>query len=76
MKNDKSSVLVLDSQNRVVTRPIDLGLQEPSRVEVISGLQEGDRVVVGNLSAFHDGEEVDPKLSSLADAKMPEAESE
>ena len=68
--NDQSSVLVLDSENRVVTRPIQTGIQEPSRIEILSGLKEGDRVVVGNLSAYHDGEVVDPKLSSLSDAQL------
>jgi len=68
--NDHPSVLVLDSQNRVVTRPIQTGIQEPSRVEILSGLKEGDRVLVGNLSAYHDGEVVDPKLSSLTDAQL------
>lgn len=67
---DKASVLVLDSRNRIEIRPIQTGLQEPSRVEVVSGLKEGDRVVVGNVTAFHDGEVVDPKLSSLADAQV------
>lgn len=66
--NDQPSVLVLDSQNHVTTRPIQTGIQEPSRVEVVSGLKEGDRVVVGNLTSFHDGEVVDPKLGSMADA--------
>jgi RND family efflux transporter MFP subunit len=66
--SDRSTVLVLDSQNRIVTRPIDTGIQEPSLVEVTSGLREGDRVIVGNQGAFHDGEVVDPKLSSLAQA--------
>lgn len=74
--NDKSTVLVLDSQNRIVTRPIDTGIQEPSLVEVVSGLNEGDRVVIGNQSSYHDGEVVDPKLSSLADAQMPASGSE
>jgi RND family efflux transporter MFP subunit len=65
-----SSVLVLDSENRVGTRPVNTGIQEPSRVEIVSGLKEGDRVIVGNLTAFHDGEIVDPKLSTIADALM------
>jgi hypothetical protein len=38
-----------------------LGLQGKSRVEVVSGLSEGDRVVVGNRSQFRDGEKVQPK---------------
>ncbi len=63
-----ASVLVLDAHNRIMARPITTGLEEPSKVEVVSGLKEGDRVIVGNLSTYHDGEVVDPKLSRLADA--------
>ena len=68
--NDQENVLVLDSQNRVNTRPIQTGIQEPSTVEIVSGLKEGDRVIVGNLNAYHDGEVVDPKLSTMVDAQM------
>jgi RND family efflux transporter MFP subunit len=66
---DRSSVLALDADNHVTIRPVDIGIQEPSRVEVTSGLREGDRVVVGNLSAYHDGEAVDPKLSTFAELR-------
>ncbi len=71
--NNSASVLVLDAQNRVTTRSIVTGLEEPSRVEVLSGVREGDRVIVGNLSAYHEGEIVDPKLSQLADASLSAA---
>jgi len=65
-----ASVLVLDSHNRIMARPITTGLEEPSKIEVVSGLKEGDRVIVGNLSTYHDGEVVDPKLSRLAEANF------
>lgn len=68
--NEQPSVLVLDSQNRVATRAIQTGIQEPSHVEVVSGLRDGDRVIVGNLNAYHDGEVVDPKLSTIANAQV------
>lgn len=67
------SVLVVDAKNRVTSRPITTGLEEPSKVEVLSGLQAGDHVIVGNLSAYHDGEVVSPVLSRLADAKFDAA---
>ncbi len=67
--NGNNSVLVLDAQNRISSRKIVIGLEEPSKVQVVSGLNEGDRVVVGNLGAYHEGEVVSPKLSSLADAR-------
>jgi macrolide-specific efflux system membrane fusion protein len=66
--SDRPSVLLLDSHNHVRTQSIQTGITEPSMVEVASGLREGDRVIVGNLAAFHDGEVVDPKLSNVAQA--------
>lgn len=66
----KTTVLVLDSGNRVNSRTISTGIEAPSMVEVVSGLKEGDRVIVGNLGAYHEGEQVQPKLSSLADAQF------
>jgi RND family efflux transporter MFP subunit len=68
--NDTTSVMALDAQNRVVVRNVTTGIEDPSRVEVVSGLKEGDRVVVGNLASFHAGEVVSPKPSSFADAQF------
>lgn len=62
---DKSSVLVVDGTNRVQTREITVGIQDPNLVEVTSGLQEGDRVIVGNGSGFEPGQLVSPRESSV-----------
>jgi multidrug efflux pump subunit AcrA (membrane-fusion protein) len=56
-----ASVLVVDPQDRVETRQVELGMEGPSRVAVVSGLTSGDRVVIGNASDFHPGEKVQPK---------------
>jgi len=37
---------------------VTVGLQTPSRVEIVSGLQNGDHVVVGRHSGLADGEQV------------------
>ncbi len=62
---NKTSVLVLDRNNRVQVRPIRTGVEAPDRVEVLAGLSEGDRVIVGNLAAYQAGQQVDPKLSNM-----------
>ena len=56
-----ASVLVVDPQDRVETRQVELGMEGPNRVAVVSGLTSGDRVVIGNASDFHPGEKVQPK---------------
>lgn len=63
----KSTVLLVDSQNRVQEREIETGIEGANRTQIISGLSEGDRVIVGSPSAYHNGEQVDPKLSTMAD---------
>jgi RND family efflux transporter MFP subunit len=39
------------------------GLQTPTRVEILSGLQSGDRVVVGRHTGLSDGEHVDAEAA-------------
>lgn len=63
-----ASVLAVDSQNKVEVRDVKLGIENPSRVEIISGLKEGDQVIVGNLGRYQAGELVQPKAAALADA--------
>jgi len=65
----EARILVVNSQNVVEERKIKLGLQGKSRVEVLSGVNEGERVIVGNQSQFRNGERVAPK-----EIRMPEAE--
>jgi RND family efflux transporter MFP subunit len=56
-----TSVLVLDSQNRVERRPVVLGIQGSLLAEVRSGLRQNDRVVLGNAARYKDGEQVTPR---------------
>jgi len=59
---DESTVLLVDSQNVVRTRPVKLGQEGSTHIEVLSGLAEGDRVIDGNLSEFTPGQKVLPKV--------------
>ena len=60
VEGDSPYVLALDAQNRVIKRSVVLGIQGPNRYEIISGVREGDRVLVGNQSNYQPGEVVDP----------------
>ena len=70
-QGDKSSVFVVNSQNKVEERQVKLGIQTANRTEVIAGLREGDMVVVGNRSQIQSGLEVTPKVE-MAKAKVNE----
>lgn len=69
----RTTVLLVDAQNRVQQREIKTGMQDPDRVQVLTGLAEGDRVIVGNLSAYQTGQQVDPKVSSMGDANFSDS---
>jgi len=67
--NGDATVLTLNSQNVVEERHVKLGLQGKNRVEVVSGLQENDEVIIGNRSQLRVGEKVVPKLVELPDVE-------
>ena len=58
---NEATVLLITPKNTVEERKIKVGISGKSRVEVLSGLNEGDRVVIGNRSQYHNGEKVQPK---------------
>ncbi|HTV07282.1 MAG TPA: efflux RND transporter periplasmic adaptor subunit [Acidobacteriaceae bacterium] len=57
---NQASVLIVDAQDRVESRNVTLGIQNPARVEILSGLNAGDRVITGGLSKYQVGEKVRP----------------
>jgi RND family efflux transporter MFP subunit len=59
-------VYVVNRANQIEEREVKLGLETPDKYQVLSGLQEGDLVVIGNRSAFQAGEKVEPKLIQVA----------
>ncbi|MGB7726709.1 MAG: efflux RND transporter periplasmic adaptor subunit [Candidatus Acidiferrum sp.] len=56
------TVLLVGPKNMLEQRKVTLGMQGSTRIEVISGLQEGDEVVVGSRNEFRNGMTVQPKL--------------
>jgi len=60
--NGKSaSVLVLNAQNEVESRRVTLGHAGDSRVVVLTGLNEGERVILGSRGDVRPGQKVLPK---------------
>jgi RND family efflux transporter MFP subunit len=58
----KTTALVVDSQNQVHQRIVELGIQGSLLAEVKSGLEQGDRVVLGNAARYRDGEQITPRM--------------
>lgn len=57
----EATVLVVNGQNRIEERKVQLGMESDNRVEVLSGIKEGERVLIGSRSEFRVGDQVDPK---------------
>lgn len=57
-----ATVLVVNSQDRIEERNVQLGMEGANEVEVISGLSPRERVVVGSRSEFRAGDKVAPKV--------------
>ncbi|MBS0422116.1 MAG: efflux RND transporter periplasmic adaptor subunit [Proteobacteria bacterium] len=58
------SVLVVNAAHQVEERPVKLGIETPSKYEVLSGLAEGDLVMLGNPAQVTVGQKVDPRITA------------
>jgi RND family efflux transporter MFP subunit len=59
---ENSIVYVINGQGEVEARRVTLGIDTPSRYEVLAGLKEGELVLTGSRSQFSVGEKVTPKV--------------
>jgi len=59
---DKKFVFVVDAENKVVYRPIQLGAMAEGQRVVESGLKAGDKIVVNGLQRIRSGAIVAPEL--------------
>lgn len=64
--SDRASVLIVDSSDKIQDREVTLGIQTDTNAEVLSGLREGDQVVISDRSGLRPGEAVNPKITQVA----------
>jgi RND family efflux transporter MFP subunit len=60
----QQTVYVLDDGNRIQIRNVQVGLQGQKLAEIVSGLNPGDRVVLGGQENYHEGQRVKPLVTS------------
>ena len=65
-EGSKASVLVVDQSNTIQNRDITLGIESENDAEVLSGLHDGDAVVISDRSGLRTGESVLPKVTQAA----------
>jgi RND family efflux transporter MFP subunit len=59
----RQTVYALDDDNRVHVRNVQVGLQGQKLCEIVSGLNPGDRVVIGGQESYREGQQVKPLLT-------------
>jgi RND family efflux transporter MFP subunit len=57
-----ASVFVINGENKIEERTVTLGLETPSKLEILSGVNEGDIVMIGSRAQIAPGQEVEPRL--------------
>ena len=57
----KSTVFLLDQNQKIEERDVTLGLETPTMAEVLTGLTPEDRVIVGNHSSLQPGKTAEAK---------------
>jgi multidrug efflux system membrane fusion protein len=65
---DKKFVFVVDGENKVAYRPVELGSGADGERIVVSGLADGDKVIVNGLQRVRPGALVDPQTKEAAAA--------
>ncbi len=60
------TVYVLNRSDQIEERAVTLGLETSDKFEILTGLQEGDLVVLGSRAGFQAGQKVEPKLIRLS----------
>ena len=58
-------VMVVTAENRLQRRDIKIGMETANRIEVRSGLHEGELVVIGNRAGLQPGTLVRPKVTAM-----------
>jgi len=68
-EGNAAGLLVLNKMHKIEARKIETGLETPTRIEAVSGLDEGDLVVLGGRGRYQPGQSAEPRL--LAESPKP-----
>lgn len=68
-KENKTTVMVVNAQKKLEVREIVTGMETPESAEVVSGLNAGEMVVIGNTSQLKAGQLVEPKETVIGETK-------
>ncbi|MGA8730781.1 MAG: efflux RND transporter periplasmic adaptor subunit [Terracidiphilus sp.] len=63
LRGNQNTVYLLDANNRVHVREVEVGLRGSKLAEIKSGLQPSDHVILGGQDQYTEGEQVRPILT-------------
>ena len=63
LRDNKDLVYVVDSENRVQQKTVEVGLRGSQLAEIKSGLNEGERVILGGQEKYQENERVAPVVA-------------
>lgn len=66
-ERDKTTVLVVNANGELERRTVQIGLETSSDAQIISGLSEGEQVVVSDRGGLKPGQKVHPQIISIMD---------
>ena len=58
-KKRKSSVLIVDSENKVRKIPVKIGVDDAHRIQILEGIEESARVIISGRNLVADGDAVE-----------------
>lgn len=61
-RGSQATVYVVNAKNEIEERQVKIGLETPTKLEIVSGLKEDEQVMIGSRSQIKPGQKVDPKL--------------
>lgn len=60
-----ATVFFINADKKLESRAVTVGTESPTRLEIASGLAEGDLVMIGSRAQFSAGQAVEPKVVEL-----------
>jgi len=74
MNGNQAYVLVVDQTNHVEKRNVMVGIQTANRMEITSGLHDGEQVIASGQTNYQDGEVVSPHAAFIPTAAQEVSE--
>ena len=68
---DQTTVFVVDREGHLQDRAVQVGLETTSDAEILSGLREGERVVISDRSGLKPGQKVHPQAVAVLEYHEP-----